>query len=143
MDLDVTFKRREHDDTGLRKFGPDSDQGVDTAQIGEPQVHKRDIRPVLAILLNGYVPARCLRDDLHVLLAVDNRCDPLPQERMIVHAEDPNATLIVHLRVSSVRLRGRKRLLNQEGLAAASSLNAICAGTVSCTSVPAVALLIT
>src|SRR5689334_22425039 len=143
MDLDVAFKGREHDDAGLREFGPDGDQGVDTAQIGEPQVHQRDVRPVLAILLNGFVPAGCLRDDLHVRLAVNNRCDPLPQEGMIIHAEHPNANLIVHLRVSPLRRRGRNRWLNQEGLTAASSLNAICAGTVSCTSVPAAALLIT
>jgi hypothetical protein len=71
-------------------------------------------------LLNGFVPAGRLRDDLHVSLAVGNRCNPLPQERVIIHTERPNADLVVHLCLSPVRSRSRNRLQSQEGLAASS-----------------------
>ena len=45
-------------------------QRVDAAHVGQPQVHQRDVGPVLAELLHGVAAGRRLRDEHHVGLMV-------------------------------------------------------------------------
>ena len=144
LDLHIAFKGREHDDTGLRKFGPDRDQCVDPAQVGQPEVHQRHIGPVLPILLNGLVPAGSLGDKHHIGLVIDDRRDPLAQECVVIHAEHSNAALVVQLSAPFLSPAcPRTCMLNHDGLRIAAQFNATPPGTESSTSVPAEALLIT
>src|SRR6266849_5606322 len=59
-DFYIAFKGCEHDDASFGKFGSDCEQRIDPAQIRHAEVHKRNIGPVLTILLNGLLPTGCL-----------------------------------------------------------------------------------
>ena len=51
---------------------------------------------MLAILLNGLATACCLRYQQHVRLTIDDGCDPLAKQGVVVNAENPNPDLIAH-----------------------------------------------
>jgi len=54
LDLNITLKGREHDNSGFAELRPDRAHRVNAAQIRKPQIHQRNVRPVLAILLNAF-----------------------------------------------------------------------------------------
>ena len=90
LDLDIPLERRQHHDAGVGKLAADRDQRVDAADVGQPKIHQRHVRTMLAEQLNRLAAGRGLGHDHHVGLAVDNRGDALAQKRMIVDAEDAN-----------------------------------------------------
>src|ERR1700724_1259777 len=48
LDLDISFEGGQHNDACIRKLGSDDDGGIDAADIRKPEIHQRDIRPVLS-----------------------------------------------------------------------------------------------
>ena len=88
--FNVTFKGRQHNDARFGKFGPDRDQGLDPAFVGKA----RSIR-----VISGWCLRYCsiasfaggsIRDNAHVLLAVNHCGDTFPQQWMIVHTQNSN-----------------------------------------------------
>ena len=90
LNLPIAFEGRENDDARFRIFRPDDDQRIDSTQVRESQIHQRHIRPVVAILLDRLGATGGLRDQYHVRLTMDDVGNPLPEQRMVVHAEDAN-----------------------------------------------------
>src|SRR5260370_40239061 len=83
LNLDVAFKRGEHDDASGRKFRTNGDHRVNAAEVREAKVHQCNVRPMLAIPLNGRGTARRLSDQLHVRVAVDGGCEPLAKQSAV------------------------------------------------------------
>src|ERR1700733_15882158 len=50
LDFHVALESGEHDDTSVREFRADANHDVDTADVGKPQVHQRNVGPMLAKL---------------------------------------------------------------------------------------------
>ena len=98
LDLDVALEGREHDDASVGELGADGGERVDAAHVGQAQVHERHVGPLRPVLLDASRPVRRLGHELHVGLRVDQRADPLAQQRMVVHAQDSNTRCFGHCR---------------------------------------------
>src|SRR5579864_1507289 len=88
--LSVARVRRQHDDSGIGKFASNADDCLDTAQAGHLKVHQRYIRPVHSEFLDSILSVGGLSDQLHVRFCIDQRCDPLAEEGMIVDGKNPD-----------------------------------------------------
>ena len=96
-DLSISFERGQHHDASLRELRADCNQGVDSADVGESQIHERDVGLMVAILLDGLGAIGCLGYQQHIGLATDNGRNPLPKKRVVIHAEDADRIWIAHL----------------------------------------------
>ena len=56
----------ENDDSRVRKFTSNRDDGIDAAHLRHLQVHQDHIRSVYAELCNRFMPIAGFRDQLHV-----------------------------------------------------------------------------
>ena len=97
LDFNVSLRGCKHDDPGIRKLGADGYHCVDAADVGHPQIHESNVRPVITETLNGFASASRLGYQCHVGFIPNYRCDSFPHDRMIVHAEDPDLSWIAHL----------------------------------------------
>src|SRR4029077_6221106 len=68
----------------LRKLRTNRDQGFYSIHAGQQNVHERNIGLVLAVLLNLFRSAGCLRPQPHIRLVVDDSCDAITKEVMTV-----------------------------------------------------------
>src|SRR5262245_16628746 len=118
LNLHVAFEGRQHDDPRLRKFIPNRAQRIDPARIGQSEIHQGDVGVVSSKQFDRFMAVRCLRDHFHVRLVVDDRSEAFAEHRMIVDTEHAD-------------LHDRRP----------SRAKAMRPGTVSSSSVPAVALL--
>ena len=89
-DLHISFEGGEHDDAGIWELGADGNHCIDAADIGQPEIHERDVWPMLAETLDGFPSVGRFGDQDHVGLIADDGCDSFPHERMVVDAEDTN-----------------------------------------------------
>src|ERR1700716_1914522 len=96
--LYISFEGRKHDDAGIGELGANGDHCVDAADIGQPEVHERNIWPVLTEGLYGLASVGCFGDQEHVRFVLDDGCDSFPHERMVVDTQDSNWRGVVHLR---------------------------------------------
>ena len=97
-DLYISFEGRKHDDAGIRELGANGDHCIDAADIGQSEVHERNVRPMLTETLYSLAPVGRLGDQEHVRFIPDDGCDSFPHERMVVDAEDSNWRGVAHLR---------------------------------------------
>jgi hypothetical protein len=74
----------------LGKFVANGVYRVQSVHLGHLQVHQRDVRAVHAELLNRLPSIRRFRNQIHVRLAAQQRCDSLPEHRVIVDCKNPN-----------------------------------------------------
>src|ERR1700733_10411183 len=96
LDFDIALEGRQYDDAGVGELRSDGYHNIDAAQIGESEVHQGDIRYRFPKLQNRLIAAGGGRHQEHVRLAVDNGGDPLPEEWMIVHTQDPDGPWFTH-----------------------------------------------
>jgi len=101
LNLNITFKRCEHNDARFRELCPDGNHCVNAAQVWQPEVHERHVWLMLPIVLDGFGAARCLGHEQHVRLVVDDGGNPLSKKGMIVNAEYSDGGLTAHLPVPS------------------------------------------
>src|SRR5271170_3181448 len=90
LNLRVTCKRRENNDSSLRKLRAYGHHRIDAAHIGKAQVHQRDVRCMLPKALDGLPPSGGLGRQHHVRLISNDGGKPLMQQRMIINAENSN-----------------------------------------------------
>ena len=50
------------------ELGADGDHCIDAADVGHPEIHERDVRPVITKTLNGFASAESPRLPTHVRL---------------------------------------------------------------------------
>src|SRR5437764_8947637 len=95
--LDITLVRGQDDDSGIGEFGSNADHGFNAVQSRHLKIHKSYIRPVRSELFDSFLSVAGFTDQLHVGFSVDQCCDPLAEERMVVDGEDPNrASIATH-----------------------------------------------
>ena len=70
----------------------------------KPKVHESDVGPMPTETLDGLMSVRGLRHNLHVRLAVDNRDNPLADERVIVDTQNADRTFHSYLEALKVLL---------------------------------------
>ena len=97
-DLYISFKGREHNDAGICELGANGDHCIDAADIGQPEIHERNVWPMLTETLYGLTSIGCLSHQQHVRFIPDDGRDSFPHERMVVDAEDSNWRGVAHLR---------------------------------------------
>src|ERR1700723_3698061 len=56
LDFDVSFKGSQHDDAGIRKLSANCYHSVNAADIGQSQIHERNVGQMLTVSLHGFVP---------------------------------------------------------------------------------------
>lgn len=100
--FDISFERRQYDDSRFRKIGANGDQGIHAAHVGQSQIHECYVGPMLPEGFDAFRPIRRFRNEHHIRLIVNDRRDPLAQKRMVVYTENVNALWIAH-RCSLVR----------------------------------------
>src|SRR5271168_3381511 len=133
LNLNIPFEGREHDDPGVREICPNQGNGADSAHVGEPQIHQRDIRLVFFEFFDGFHGRSRHSNELHVLLMVDDGRNACAEARMVVDTQYANGRELAHL------ASPRKRSLASQPtkpLDAAGS-KAAAAGTIRSISVPA------
>ncbi len=96
-DLYISLEGRKHNDAGLRELGANGDHCINAADIGQPEVHERNVWPMLTETLYGLASVGRLGHQEHVGLIPDDGCDSFPHERMVVDAEDTNWCGVAHL----------------------------------------------
>ena len=74
-DLYISFKGRKHDDAGIGELGANGDHGIDTADIGQPEIHERNVWPMLTETLYSFSAIGCLGYQEHVRFIPDDGCD--------------------------------------------------------------------
>src|SRR5271157_2229439 len=79
LDFDIAFGCRQHNDACLRELLANGNHRVDAAHIGEPDIHKGDVRMEFAKAFKSLPPAGCLAYYAHVRLVVDEGSDSLAQ----------------------------------------------------------------
>src|SRR3989454_5687233 len=92
--LDVACVRRQDNDAGIGEFGSNTDDCLDAVQGRHLEIHQRYIRPVQSELVDSFLPVRGFRHQLHIGFTVDECCDPLAEDSMVVDGEDPNGVRI-------------------------------------------------
>src|ERR1700756_1112209 len=94
LNLHVTLKSRQNNQTSFTEFRPYGDHCIDAAHVRKPEVHDSDIGLMFTETLNCFASAAGLRHHLHVRLAIDDCGNPLTYERMVVDTQ--NTDLIGH-----------------------------------------------
>ena len=64
--------------------------GLEPVQPGHPDVHEHDVGAGRADERDGLVAVRGLPDDLDVVLGIEQRTQPGPQQRLVVGQHDPD-----------------------------------------------------
>ena len=88
LNLVVALKGRHHDHPGVRKLIPNGYDGTDSAHIRKPEVHQRNIRPVLPELLKSLLSCACCPDQFQIVFIHDHRRNALAKKRMVIDTED-------------------------------------------------------
>ena len=70
--------------------------GVDTAHVGQAQVHEGDVRPVSTEQPDRGDGSECVGDQDHVRLLIDHRRKAFLHQRVVVHGKNPNRGWIRH-----------------------------------------------
>src|SRR6266851_10209786 len=92
--LDVACIRRQNDDASIGEFAANAHDCLDAVQSRHLKIHQRYVRPVHSELIDGFLSVGGFRDQLHVGFSVDERCDPLEEEGMIVYGKNPDRARI-------------------------------------------------
>ena len=71
-------------------------KGVDTADVGEAEVHQGDVGTMLAELTDGIVAGGSLRDQQRICLVFNDGGDALAKQRMIVDAQHVDGGWLTH-----------------------------------------------
>src|SRR5271170_962003 len=71
LDLGISFKGREHNHARIGELGTYGDHCIDPANVRQPEVHERDVGPVLTKALDSLLPGGSLRNQQHVGLISD------------------------------------------------------------------------
>ena len=85
MNLGVAFKRGEHDHPSAWKVRADRHHRVNATDVGQTEIHQRDIRAMRAKALDCLATVRCFGYQNHVLFISDNCRDAFAHQRMIVY----------------------------------------------------------
>jgi hypothetical protein len=88
VDLDVSFKGRQHDHAGVCELRANGNHGVDTTDVGQSQVHERDVRPMLPVTPDSLMAGCSLGNQQHIRFVPDHRRNALPHQRVIVDTEN-------------------------------------------------------
>ena len=107
VNLFVAGKRRERDDFGVRILGANRADGIGAAQIGQPEIHQRHVRPAQSEQLDGVVTGGGFRAYRHVGLERDDAGQPEADEVVIVDEHEPNRVVIVAIWDSPRETPGR------------------------------------
>jgi hypothetical protein len=97
-DLGVGPVGGQDDDSRVRELLANPKDGIPPVHERHLQVHEGDIRTVRAELLDGLAPVAGFRDHDHVRFALQERGDPFPKLRMIVHGQNPDGVIGAHVR---------------------------------------------
>src|SRR5271155_80852 len=96
-DLYISFEGRKHDDAGICELGANGDHCIDAADIRQPEIHERNVWPMLTESLYGLASIGRFGHQQHVRLVLDDGCNSFPHEGMVVDAEDSNWCGVAHL----------------------------------------------
>ena len=84
----------------------DVDDSFDAIETWHLQIHQRYIWTMRSELFDGFPSVGRLRNQLHVSFRVDQRCDSLAKERVVVDAKDSNRLRIAAHDFCSWRITG-------------------------------------
>src|SRR5580658_4891960 len=96
LNLVIALKCRHDDHPSIRKLLPNGSDGANSAHIGKPEIHERDIRSVLPKFLKSRFGRACSPDQYQILLISNDGCDSLAEGRVIVDAEDSDSVRGTH-----------------------------------------------
>ena len=114
IDVLVALVSGHYNDLGGREFRADRANRFDTAHIRHPQIHERDVRLMLAILLQAFPSGRCRPDHGHIRFRADRRRQSGADHRMIIDYQ--NSNLRVWQACSSITRRTTDADLNSRTL---------------------------
>jgi len=76
---------RQYDDSRFGKFLANGNHRIQAVHVGHLQVHQDDVWAVLTKLLDRFPSIRSFRNQPHVRLGGQERCDPASENGVIVN----------------------------------------------------------
>src|SRR5579875_1267921 len=90
IDILISVIRSECKKARLRELGADLPDGLHAVLIGQPQIHQRDIRPVLAKEPHRFLGGPCFRNQTHARFVCENGCNSFSNQFVIVNGKNCN-----------------------------------------------------
>src|SRR5579875_1867091 len=90
IDILISVIRSECKKASLRELGADLPDGLHAVLIGQPQIHQRDIRPVLAKEPHRFLGGPCFRNQTHARFVCENGCNSFSNQFVIVNGKNCN-----------------------------------------------------
>ena len=90
-DLLVVREAGEDDDPALRAELADTCRRLNTVRLRHHEVHEHDVRARSPHLPHRFLPVSCFRQDFDVRLRLQESHQAVPDDRVVVHDQHPNA----------------------------------------------------
>src|SRR5271155_3901823 len=88
--LNVACVRRQNDDPGIGELAANGDNRLNPVQARHLEIHQGHIRTLQPELLNSLLSVAGFSDYLHIRFSIDQSCDPLAEESVVVDGKNPN-----------------------------------------------------
>ena len=69
--LYITFVGRQDNDSRIREFSPNRDDGIEAIHLRHLEIHQRDVGSMLTELLHSLAPIRGFGDQSHIGLSTE------------------------------------------------------------------------
>lgn len=115
VDVLVTVIHRQHDDAGIRRFGPDGMDGVEAAHDRHLQVHQHDVGPMRTTEIERLHAVGDGAHHHHVVLPRQQGGDALAHDAMVVDADDADAVIERRKRHRRRSGRGHQSIFARHG----------------------------
>src|SRR5262249_38546596 len=96
LDLAVAIRRRQHNNSRVRKFSANCDQDIGSVGARKAQVHQGDVGAVATKFGDRFDAVGGLPDENHIWLSLQDCGKPLAKDRMIFDTQDANLAALRH-----------------------------------------------